>query len=47
MSISTTNPDLFYAILSTDAYNRGYGEGIKGLSSAGLGLATIGANGHA
>ncbi|WP_156892485.1 hypothetical protein [Salaquimonas pukyongi] len=40
MSIS---PDLMYAILSMDVYNRGYGEGIEGLGGLGasIGTATI------
>jgi hypothetical protein len=36
------NRDLFLAILSMDSYNRGYGEGITGLSESGrLGTAII------
>ncbi len=50
MGISTTNADLFRAILAMDAYNRGYNAGIKspgaaadqGLLGSQLGLATIG-----
>ena len=30
------NRDLFLAILSMDSYNRGYGQGITGLSNTGL-----------
>ena len=30
----TMNPDLFYAILAMDSYNRGYGTGVGGLYSA-------------
>ena len=35
--------DLFLAILSLDSYNRGYGEGIKGLGGLGskIGNATV------
>ncbi len=40
MSVS---PELMYAILSMDAYNRGYGEGIEELGGLGshIGNATI------
>ena len=30
----TSSPDLFLAVLAMDSYNRGYGQGIDGLSSA-------------
>jgi hypothetical protein len=37
------NPQLLYAILSMDAYHRGYGAGIAGLPSTGqVGTATLG-----
>ncbi len=36
------NKDLFLAILAMDSYNRGYGEGVSGLSESGqIGGATI------
>jgi hypothetical protein len=34
MPISNMSDDLFLAILSMDAYNRGYGSGIDGLSDS-------------
>ncbi len=40
----TISNELMYAILSMDAYNRGYGAGIAGLSDAkdtAIGTATI------
>jgi hypothetical protein len=38
----TANKDLFLAILAMDSYNRGYGQGISGLSESGsIGNATI------
>jgi hypothetical protein len=48
MGISTSNPELFKAILAMDAYNRGYNGALKdpgslfGLVGTALGLATIG-----
>ena len=38
------SPNLMYAILSMDSYNRGYNAGISGLGSIGsqIGLATVG-----
>jgi hypothetical protein len=50
MGISNSNPDLFRAILAMDAYNRGYGAGMKsvgsgpneGLTGTRIGVATIG-----
>ncbi|MFY8040605.1 MAG: hypothetical protein ACOVN4_13210, partial [Bosea sp. (in: a-proteobacteria)] len=50
MGISTTNADLFRAILAMDAYNRGYNAGIKspnagpdqGLTGTMIGLASVG-----
>ncbi len=45
MGISSSNPDLFRAILAMDAYNRGYNAGIgdpnTGLTGNAIGLATI------
>jgi Protein of unknown function (DUF2974) len=45
MGISSDKPDLFRAILSMDAYNRGYGSGMgnpnTGLGGARIGIATI------
>ena len=35
------NRDLFLAILSMDSYNRGYGQGITGLSNTGLIAITV------
>ena len=39
----TISNELMYALLSMDAYNRGYGEGIEGLGGVGssIGNATI------
>ena len=50
MGISSSNPDLFRAILAMDAYNRGYNAGIKsqgaaereGLTGTQIGLASVG-----
>jgi hypothetical protein len=46
MGISNEKPDLFRAILSMDAYNRGYNSGMgdpnNGLSGTRLGVATVG-----
>ncbi len=50
MGISSSNPDLFRAILAMDAYNRGYNAGVRspgapateGLTGSQLGLATVG-----
>jgi hypothetical protein len=50
MGISSSNPDLFRAILAMDAYNRGYNAGIKstgapateGLTGPKIGVATVG-----
>jgi hypothetical protein len=43
MGISTTNPDLFRAILAMDAYNRGYNAGVNlDPVATAIGLATIG-----
>jgi ribosome modulation factor len=46
MGISSSNPDLFRAILAMDAYNRGYNAGIgapeTGLAGTQIGLASIG-----
>ncbi|MEO8326742.1 MAG: hypothetical protein ABI618_12880 [Nitrospirota bacterium] len=38
----TTSPNLMYAILAMDAYNRGYNPGISGLSEASDGSVQIG-----
>ena len=40
----STSPELMYAILAMDAYNRGYNPGIAGLGGMGsqIGTATVG-----
>jgi hypothetical protein len=35
------NSSVFRAILAMDSYNRGYGQGVNGLSGTSLGAATI------